>query len=626
MTGAQPRPPNQSTAMTLKIAHRLWLPTAAMAIAMLALAAAISVGLRSGGEIASADERQRLQDARLLDASTWHGLVQAQVMGQVASLLGPGSTAEAALRPAIDASSGQIAALQSRIQAAPGSDDDQAALGRIHDARQAYAAASSALLAAQASAAGSSDSSRSRALFDSQVQPAINAYLASQQGFLALQQQHRDAVRADAVAERLHTLSSAVGLLALLVLGMAVGTALQVRAICTPIQRLADIARRIGEGDLDVEVDTRRSDEIGAVNRSLASMRDALRGIVGQVRQAAESIQVASSEVASGNADLSQRTEQAASQLQQTASALAQLTGHVRQSADAAAQAKQLAASASAVAQRGGAVVGQVVSTMDEINRSSKRIADIVGTIDGIAFQTNILALNAAVEAARAGEQGRGFAVVASEVRSLAQRSADAAREIKGLIGASVDKVATGARLVQSAGSTMGEIVASVQRVGDIIGEISAAAAEQSSGIGLVNGTVASLDQMTQQNAALVEQSAAAAESLREQAERLSVSMQVFRLSGGPGGGPAGAVAGWVALPVALPVAVPVRMAVPILARMPMTGPLSGPVRVAVPQARPAAAVAPARPLAAPPRLPGAAAPQPVAAAAPADSAEWESF
>ncbi len=593
MTGPAPRPPNPSTTMTLKIAHRLWLPTVAMVAAMLALITALTVGLRSGGEIASSDERQRLQEAQVLDAATWHGLVQAQVVGQVASLLGPGTAVEAALRPGIEASTGQASALQQRLLAAPASDDDKAALARIAEARQAYAAASRAVLAARAAALGDSDGSRTGALLHSQMQPAITAYLASHQGYLALQQQRREAVRAGAVAERLRTLSSAVGLLALLVLGMAIGTALLVRSVCTPIQRLADIARRIGDGDLEVEVDTRRSDEIGAVNRSLASMRDALRGIVGQVRQAAESIQVASGEVASGNADLSQRTEQTASQLQQTASALAQLTGHVRQSADAAAQANRLAASASAVAQRGGAVVSQVVCTMDEINGSSKRIADIVGTIDGIAFQTNILALNAAVEAARAGEQGRGFAVVASEVRSLAQRSAEAAREIKGLIGASVEKVATGARLVQSAGSTMGEIVASVQRVSDIVGEITAAAGEQSSGIGLVNGTVASLDQMTQQNAALVEQSAAAAESLREQAQRLSVSMQVFRLAGAHGGLPAAAA------PVRAPRAVPV----PVLIRA----------------ARPAPATAPARPLPTARRLP-------LPAAATADSAEWASF
>ncbi|MDE2276091.1 MAG: hypothetical protein KGK09_07320, partial [Burkholderiales bacterium] len=234
--------------------------------------------------------------------------------------------------------------------------------------------------------------------------------------------------------------------------------------------------------------------------------------------------------IASGNQDLSGRTEQTASNLQQAASSLEQLTGTVRQTADSARTANQLAASATTVAQRGGEVVSQVVSTMDEISASSRRIGDIIGTIDGIAFQTNILALNAAVEAARAGEQGRGFAVVASEVRSLAQRSAEAAREIKGLIGASVEKVESGSRLVADAGSTMGEIVASVQRVSDIIGEISAATGEQSTGIAQVNVAIAQLDQATQQNAALVEESAAAAESLRAQAATLTHVTERFQL------------------------------------------------------------------------------------------------
>ena len=262
----------------------------------------------------------------------------------------------------------------------------------------------------------------------------------------------------------------------------------------------------------------------------LTALRQVEQALV-QVRGSADSITGAASEIATGNADLSQRTEQAASSLQQTASSMEELTSTVNQTAASARTANQLASSASEVAARGGAVVAQVVSTMNEINTSSKKIADIVGTIDGIAFQTNILALNAAVEAARAGEQGRGFAVVASEVRSLAQRSAEAAREIKTLIGASVEKVESGSRLVADAGSTMTEIVASVRRVNDIIGEISTATGEQSAGIGQVNGAVVGLDRMTQQNAALVEQSAAAAESLKAQAARLATLVGTFRLA-----------------------------------------------------------------------------------------------
>jgi methyl-accepting chemotaxis protein len=272
--------------------------------------------------------------------------------------------------------------------------------------------------------------------------------------------------------------------------------------------------------------------EAGSLLAALGDMIGSLRQTVSQVRTATDSISTASSEIATGNQDLSSRTEQTASSLQQTAASMEQLTGTVRQSADAARTASQLAQEAASVARQGGSMVEQVVSTMSEINHSSQKINDIIGVIDGIAFQTNILALNAAVEAARAGEQGRGFAVVAGEVRSLAQRSAEAAKEIKGLIGNSVEKVEAGTRLVADAGNTMGEIVSSVQRVTDIIGEISAATSEQSQGIGQVGVAVTQLDQMTQQNAALVEESAAAAESLRDQASRLAGVVATFRLTG----------------------------------------------------------------------------------------------
>ncbi len=335
-------------------------------------------------------------------------------------------------------------------------------------------------------------------------------------------------------ARRWATFGFAAAVIAALVLVVPL-TLLNMRSICDPIAAAQALAEKITAGDLSQPVVVQGQDESAHLLRSLAAMQDSLRGIVGQVRQSSESIQAASAEVAAGNTDLSHRTEQTASGLQQTASSMVQLTNSVRHSADAASQAQQLATSAQAVAQRGGLVVGQVVgqvvATMDQINHSSKRIADIIGTIDGIAFQTNTLALNAAVEAARAGGQGCGFAVVASEVRSLAQRSAEAAREIKTLIGASVERVDVGARLVQDAGSTMGEIVVSVQRVTNVIGEITTASAEQSQGIGSVNNTITSLDQMTQQNAALVEQSAAAAESLRDQAGRLLDVVARFRLA-----------------------------------------------------------------------------------------------
>ena len=513
--------------MTLKIATRLWIPTAAMACLVAAMGT--TTVLRTAGQIAQSDEIARNQESKLFDAASWQGLTNANAARVMTLLVGSDPALEAALKPEIEATTARIDEIAKRVDLAAASDDEKSGLARIAAARKTYIDART--VAKKAKAAGDADAAKAQLI--STVQPALATYLASQQAYVTLQQDLGRSLRGLAAAERMRSVWVVVGLMTLSVLGLALGTVLLVRSVCRPMDTLQAIAKRVGDGDLDVEIDLQRNDEIGAVNHSLAAMRDALRGIVGQVRQAAESIQVASAEVASGNIDLSQRTEQAASNLQQTASSLQQLTGNVRQSADAASQANQLAASASTVARRGGAVVAQVVSTMDEINGSSKRIADIIGTIDGIAFQTNILALNAAVEAARAGEQGRGFAVVAAEVRSLAQRSAEAAREIKTLIGASVEKVETGARLVQDAGSTMGEIVASVQRVTDIIGEISAAAAEQSSGIATVNGAVSQLDQMTQQNAALVEQSAAAAESLNDQAQRLSASMQVFRLSAG---------------------------------------------------------------------------------------------
>jgi len=307
-------------------------------------------------------------------------------------------------------------------------------------------------------------------------------------------------------------------------------TLMNSRSITTPILQARELAMAIAEGDLTRSVDASGSDETADLLRALAHMQTALGGLVGEVRQASGSIHLSANEVASGNSDLSGRTEQAAGNLQQTAGSMQQLTQSVQQSAQSAHHASELAASASRVAERGGAVVAEVVSTMAEINTASHRIADIIGTIDGIAFQTNILALNAAVEAARAGEQGRGFAVVAGEVRSLAQRSAEAAREIKTLIGASVDRVESGSRLVRDAGSTMGDIVASVQRVTDIIHEITSAASEQSQGIGQINGAVNALDAMTQQNAALVEQSAAAAESLKDQASRLTAVVARFHV------------------------------------------------------------------------------------------------
>ncbi|MCZ8219798.1 MAG: methyl-accepting chemotaxis protein [Acidovorax sp.] len=368
------------------------------------------------------------------------------------------------------------------------------------------------------------------------VAPGETAWRAKLRELIELQ----NALNAEATASSAQTQGHARlvgGLLVALAIGLGALIAWRITtSITAPIGRAVVVAERIARGDLTSQVEVRIQDETGRLLEAIAAMQERLRTLVGEIGQTADSILVASSEVASGNLDLSQRTEQTSHNLQSAASSLVDLTGTVSQSADSARQANQLASTASDAATRGGEVVSQVVSTMDTISASSRKIADIISVIDGIAFQTNILALNAAVEAARAGEQGRGFAVVAGEVRNLAGRSAQAAREIKALIGASVDQVQEGSTLVNHAGKTIEELVLSVRRVSDIMGEITAATQEQSQRIGHVSQSVGALEEMTQQNAALVEEGAAAADSLKDQAGRLTQMVGTFRLSRNDGG------------------------------------------------------------------------------------------
>ncbi|MCD6682025.1 MAG: methyl-accepting chemotaxis protein [Burkholderiaceae bacterium] len=334
------------------------------------------------------------------------------------------------------------------------------------------------------------------------------------------------------VAELRRTAFAVVGALAAILVASLALMVVFVRSLTVPVAEAVSMARSVAEGDLDVTLQPRGDNEIGQLAHALVAMKDHIAEVVAEVRRRAESVAAASAQIAQGNSDLSSRTEEQASTLEQTAASMEELSATVQQNADHAQRADELARGASEVAVSGGQVVGEVVSTMREINDSSRRIADIINVIDGIAFQTNILALNAAVEAARAGEQGRGFAVVAGEVRNLAQRSADAAREIKVLIGASVERVERGTKLVDRAGATMQDVVASIRRVTDLMSEISSASTEQSAGVAQVGEAVNQMDQATQHNAALVEESAAAAASLETQAQELLRAVAAFRLAG----------------------------------------------------------------------------------------------
>jgi len=465
-------------------------------------------------------------DMEALDlARSWAGLTESNIQRRIITIWSD----DADFVKAFTAKSKEVSARVDKIQDAlgdlPKSAESERIKAQIDQARKRYQELRDDI--GKQKAAGTDV----RARVVGELIPAMEAYLEPIHGYA--EQSRKELQQARDVAE--DQARSAFRLITGLLIGAAacgVWIALSItRSITAPLDQARDMAARIAEGDLSQAVVVQGRDELAELAESLDQMRAQLGATIADVRHVAEQVQMASSEIASGNMDLSNRTEQAASSLEQTGAAMMQLREGVQANAQAARQADELAKSAAAVADRGGAMVQQVVDTMTDIQQSSARIADITNVIDSIAFQTNILALNAAVEAARAGEQGRGFAVVASEVRALAQRCAQAAREIKSLIGASAEKVEAGGKLVSATGATIADAVQSVQRVTHIVAEISSATSAQASTLGEIGQAVGHLDQMTQQNASLVEESAAAAEGLKQQAQTLVSHMAKFRLA-----------------------------------------------------------------------------------------------
>jgi methyl-accepting chemotaxis protein len=509
----------------IRVSHKLWATILVLLVSMFAVALSTSRYMRIVENEAAAKIEKH---ASMIAAATkWKGMAETNIARALAANLSGEKAVADFFGANMKQGMAEASAVQKYLVDNAVTAEDKDALEAIGKTRAVVVAVNQKLTDAKAAGDGTAQ----RNLLDTELTPATNAYFDALGAFIRTQEKQRDEARAQ--SEHTRDAAAYIGLFSsalVCALGMLCAAAL-VRSINQPLSRAVQLAEAIAAGDLTQRIDETRRDEFGRLIRAMQRMNESLANVVGSVLSSTESIGTASAEIATGNLDLSARTEQTASSLEETAASMEQITESVQQNAEAARQANQLTTVASEAAKRGGTVVGEVVNTMEAITAASQKIADIIGVIDGIAFQTNILALNAAVEAARAGEQGRGFAVVAAEVRSLAQRSAHAAKEIKALIDSSGEKVEAGAAQVQTAGATMQEIVASVARVADIMHEITVATAEQSSGIHGVNNAVGHLDQMTQQNAALVEQAAAAAASLQDQAGQLTAAVGNFKVN-----------------------------------------------------------------------------------------------
>ena len=585
----------------MRVSHKLW--GTILGLLGLILAVAAFTQYHSSAAMSRAFEDIARYENAITQATRWQGLTEVVMERTVAAINVQSAEAYKFLTQKSAADSAKINEIQAQAVENARTDAEKQALENVSKARTH----ARAFLAKVPELKEAGDYAATFAFTQNEFTPVAAGLLDALVAFVKVQEAQRDAAIAVAhEARRNAVVVGVVSAVAVLLVAILMVMAL-VRSIMQPLNRAVDAAKAISAGDLTQTLEGGRKDEFGDLLKAFDQMSQRLRALVSEVRTGVESVSSASSQIATGNQDLSARTEQTAANLEETAASMEELTATVTQAAETARQANQLAGTAAQAAERGGEVVGQVVASMQQITDSSRKIADIIGVIDGIAFQTNILALNAAVEAARAGEQGRGFAVVASEVRSLAGRSADAAKEIKALIGASVQNVESGSQQVAQAGQSMQEIVSGVRRVSDLIGEITASSTEQRDGISQVNQAVTNLDQMTQQNAALVEQSAAAASAMHSQARRLAEVVGQFNVGG--------ASAGMVARSVSASPARPAYKSAAVPAPAPKAG----------------VAKAVAAPRRAPP-APGASAPStapriaPAPRSTPGNEDDWESF